>query len=48
MNRNFLYLLIGVLAAVVAILGYSAYQDHKEPDGLQINVGKDGLDIKNK
>ena len=48
MSRNVLFLLIGALVVVVAVLGYSVYQDRKQPDGLQINVGKSGLDIKNK
>ena len=48
MNRNFLYLIVLVLVAVVAVLGYQSYQDHKEPQGLQINLGKDGVDVKNK
>ena len=48
MSRNVLYLVVVALVAVVAILGYQSYQDHKEPDGLQINVGKNGIDVKNK
>lgn len=47
MNRNVLSLLLGALVVVVGILGYTVYQDRKEPDGLQINVGKTGLEIKN-
>ena len=42
-NRNVLYLIIGVL-----IVGYNLYQAKKEPEGLQINVGPDGLKIKTK
>lgn len=48
MNRNVLSLLVGALVVVVCVLGYSVYQDRKEPDGLQINVGKGGLEIKDK
>ncbi len=48
MNRNILYFIVGALVVVVAVLGYQSYQDHKEPDGLQINVGKNGIDVKNK
>lgn len=47
MNRNLLSLLLGALVVVAGILGYTVYQDRKEPDGLQINVGKTGLEIKN-
>jgi hypothetical protein len=32
----------------VGVLGYNLYQEKKEPEGLQINVGPDGLKIKNK
>ena len=35
-------------AVVVAVLGYNLYQDKKEPKGLQINVGPNGLKIENK
>lgn len=48
MSRNVLYLVVGALVVVVAVLGYQAYQDHKQPDGLQINVGKDGVEVKSK
>lgn len=47
-NRNALYLIVGALVVVVAFLGYQNYQDRKQPDGLQINVGKKGLEIKGK
>jgi hypothetical protein len=47
-NRNVLYLIIGVLVIAVAALGYNLYQAKKEPDGLQINVGPNGLKIQNK
>lgn len=47
MSRNVLFLLIGALVVVVAVLGYTTYQDRKEPDGLQINLGKQGVEIKN-
>lgn len=48
MSRNVLFLIIGALIVGVAILGYSLYQEKKEPDGVQINIGPDGLKIKNK
>lgn len=47
-NRNVLMFIIGLLIAVVAVLGYKQYQDSKQPDGVQINIGKDGLKIQNK
>ena len=49
MNRtNILYLAIGALVVVVAVLGYQLYQDRKKPEGVQINVGPGGLSIEKK
>jgi hypothetical protein len=47
-SRNILYLIIGALVVVGAVLGYQVYQDHKEPKGLNINIGPGGLSIKDK
>jgi uncharacterized membrane protein YebE (DUF533 family) len=47
-NRNILYAIIGALVVAVAVLGYKVYQDNKKPEGLQINVGPDGLKIQSK
>lgn len=47
MNRNLLYFIVGALVVGVGVLGYVTYQDHKEPQGLQINLGKDGVAVKN-
>ena len=47
-NRNVLYLIIGALIVAVGVLGYSHYQTKKQPEGLQINVGPDGLKIQSK
>jgi hypothetical protein len=47
-NRNILYLIIGALVVAVGVLGYNLYQSKKEPEGLQINLGPNGLKIQNK
>jgi predicted negative regulator of RcsB-dependent stress response len=47
-NRNGLFLIIGALIVVAAVLGYNLYQAKKQPEGLQINVGPNGLKIQNK
>ena len=47
-NRNILFLIIGALIVGIGVLGYNLYQDKKEPEGLQINLGKNGLKIENK
>src|SRR3954451_135158 len=48
LNRNVLYLEIGALIVAVGALSYNLYQTNKEPEGLQINVGSNGLKIKSK
>ena len=47
-NRNILFLVIGALIVVVGVLAYNLYQTKKQPEGLQINVGSNGLKIQNK
>ncbi len=47
-NRNILYLIVGALIVGIGVLGYNLYLEKREPKGLQINVGKDGLKIENK
>jgi hypothetical protein len=47
-NRNILFLLIGALLVGVGVLGYSLYQEKKEPSGVQINLGPGGLKIEKK
>ena len=48
MPRNTLYFAVGALIVVVVVLGYMTYQDRKKPEGLQINVGTQGVEIKGK
>jgi hypothetical protein len=47
-NRNMLYLLIGALAVVAAVLGYNLYQDRKEPQGIHIDLGPGGIKVDQK
>jgi RsiW-degrading membrane proteinase PrsW (M82 family) len=47
-NKNVLYLLVGVLAVAVGVLSYNLYEAKKQPEGVQINLGPDGLKIKSK
>jgi hypothetical protein len=47
-NRNLMFLIIGALVVVVGVLGYNLYEAKKEPKGMQINVGPDGLKIQSK
>lgn len=47
-NRNLLILIIAVLIAGIGVLSYNLYEAKKEPKGLQINVGPDGLKVQSK
>ena len=47
-RSNILYLVVGALAVVVAVLGYQLYQERRQPEGVQINIGPGGLTIEKK
>ena len=47
-NRNVLFLVIGALCAIVAILSYKIYEDHREPKGVQLNIGPNGISLEKK
>jgi len=47
-RSNTLYLIVGVLVIVVAVMGYQLYQDRKKPEGMRIDVGPNGLTIEKK
>lgn len=48
LSRNLLAVLVLILVAALAVTGYSLYQEKKQPDGVEISVGKNGLSIKEK
>jgi hypothetical protein len=49
LNRsNIVYLIVGALVIVVAVLGYELYQDRKQPEGVRIDVGPKGLSSEKK
>lgn len=47
-RSNVLYLVIGALAVIAAVLGYNLYQEKKKADGVQINLGPGGISIEKK
>jgi len=47
-RSNILYLVVGALVVVVAVLGYQLYEDKKKPEGVNINLGPGGLSIQKK
>ena len=48
MNRNVLYLVIGVLAVAAVVFGYLLYEEQQKTTGIEINVGKSGISIEKK
>ena len=47
-RSNILYLVVGALVVVAAVLGYQLYQDRKKPEGVNINLGPGGISIQKK
>jgi len=47
-SRNLVFLITGALIAVIAIVSYRAYEDKREPKGVQINVGPGGISLEKK
>lgn len=45
---NLLYLVIGALVVVAGVLSYQLYQDRKQPEGVEIHLGPNGVTIENK
>ena len=48
MNRNALYLIIGVLILAGAAMGYQLYSERQKTDRVEIEVGKNGISIQKK
>jgi hypothetical protein len=48
MNRNALYLIIGILIVAGAAMAYQLYGERQKTDRIEINVGKDGISIQKK
>ena len=47
-RNNIVYLIVGALVVVVVVMGYQLYQDRKKPEGVQIDIGPNGLSIDKK
>jgi len=47
-RSNILYLVLGALVVVVAVLGYQLYEDKKNPEGVNINLGPGSISIQKK
>ncbi len=48
MSRNALYLVIGLLAAGVIVVGYLYYQESRNRSGIEIEIGEHGVTIEEK
>jgi len=48
MERNRLYLVIGMLVIAIAVLGGWLYQERQKTSGIDINVGRGGITIQTK
>lgn len=48
MNRNGLFLLVGVLAVGIVVVSYYFYQERQKTSGIDINVGESGISIETK
>jgi len=47
-RSNVIYLVVGALVVIVAVMGYQLYHDRKKPEGLNIDIGPNGLSIDKK
>ena len=47
MNRNILYLVIGALIVIAAVIGYQLYQE-RQGTHIDITVGKGGISVDTK
>lgn len=47
-NQNLMIALLVVAAAVIAVLGYRLYEEQRQPQGVEIQVGPKGLSIDKK
>jgi len=45
MDRNFLYLIVGALAVVAAVLGYRLYEEHQNSATIGISVSDHAVSI---
>jgi len=48
LNRNTLFLIIGVLVLAVAVVGYEFYQERQKTHSVEIKVDKGGISIEKK
>ena len=47
-RSNVIYLVVGALVVIVAVMGHQLYQDRKQPEGVRIDLGPNGISIEKK
>ena len=45
MNQNRLYLIIGVLAALVVVLAVYVWREESKPDGVELRIDENGISV---
>lgn len=45
MNKNMLYVIIGALAVIAIALGIYVWREESQPEGVKIEIGKDGISV---
>ncbi|TCM58998.1 MULTISPECIES: hypothetical protein [unclassified Rhizobium] len=48
MNRNGLYALLGALVVLVIVMGVYIYDREKEPEGVELKIGENGISVQEK
>jgi hypothetical protein len=48
MNRNSLYMVIGVLGIAVVAIGSQFYHERQKPTGVEISIGDHGISVDKK
>lgn len=48
MHRNYLYIAIGLLAVIAAVLGFQVYQERQATSRIEIEIGEGGVSIQKK
>lgn len=48
MNRQILVAAVVLLAVGVGVLGYQLYEERKQPDGVEISIGENGVSVEGK
>ncbi len=44
-RNNSLYFILGALVVLVAGMGYYMYKKEKQPDGVNISIGSEGVKV---